>query len=109
MQLPQLHLKKNEDRRLRAGHLWIYSNEIDTKASPLKSFEPGAEVAVIAHDNTKLGVAYINPHSLIAARLFSRQASTRLDHAFFCERLQAALALRQQLYQKPFYRLVFGE
>lgn len=109
MSLPQLHLKKNEDRRLRAGHLWIYSNEIDTKANPLKSFTPGAEVAVIAHDKTKLGVAYINPHSLISARLFSRKTSARLDHAFFVEHLKAALALRERLYAKPFYRLVFGD
>ena len=30
IRLPLLVLKKNEDRRLRAGHLWVYSNEVDT-------------------------------------------------------------------------------
>ena len=36
-----LWLKKGEDRRIRAGHLWIFSNEIDSAKSPLPDFEPG--------------------------------------------------------------------
>lgn len=109
MQAPLLYLKKNEDRRLRAGHLWIYSNEIDTKISPLKNFNPGDEVAVLAHDQTFLGMAYINPHSLITGRLFSREKNTALDQAFFYQRIHTALSLRERLYEKPYYRLVFGE
>lgn len=109
MQLPPLRLKKNEDRRLRAGHVWIYSNEIDTKISPLKNFQPGEEVSVIAHNDQPLGTAYVNPHSLITARLFSTNRSARLNHDFFVARLQTALALRERLFSKPFYRLVFGE
>ncbi|MDD1612246.1 MAG: hypothetical protein LUQ57_03810, partial [Methylococcaceae bacterium] len=27
MDIPELFLKKNEDKRLRLGHLWIFSNE----------------------------------------------------------------------------------
>lgn len=109
MHLPPLRLKKNEDRRLRAGHLWIFSNEIDIKATPIKQIPPGTEMQVIAQDDTKLGVAYVNPHSLIAGRLIGRTANTRLDQVFFCERIRAALLLRERLYAKPFYRLVFGE
>lgn len=41
MSLPSLRLKANADRRLRAGHLWVYSNEIDVAATPLHSFEAG--------------------------------------------------------------------
>ena len=37
----KLCLKKNEDRRLRAGHLWIFANEVDVKQSPLTDFAPG--------------------------------------------------------------------
>ncbi len=109
MQLPELRLKKNEDRRLRAGHLWIYSNEVDIKATPLKNFKPGDEVQVIAHDQTHLGVAYINPHSLISGRIFSRLPHARLDQDFFHDKIQHALLLRQHIYTKPYYRLVFGE
>ena len=36
-----LWLKKGEDRRIRAGHLWIFSNEIDSAKSPLPDFEAG--------------------------------------------------------------------
>lgn len=109
MQLPIMRLKKNEDRRLRAGHLWAYSNEIDTKISPIKQFAAGQEVLLEAHDKTLLGVAYINPHSLITARVFSRKLSDRLNLAFFVERFKIAYTLRQSLYAKPYYRLVFGE
>jgi hypothetical protein len=35
-----LSLKKYEDRRLREGHLWIYSNEVDIAKTPLKNVRP---------------------------------------------------------------------
>ena len=109
MDLPILRLKKNEDRRLRAGHLWIFSNEIDMQKTPIKQFTAGEEVLVQAQNGTSLGVAYINPHSLIAARIFSHELNDRLDIAFFKNRIAAALSLRMQLYPKPYYRLIFGE
>ncbi|MDY6979228.1 MAG: RlmI/RlmK family 23S rRNA methyltransferase, partial [Pseudomonadota bacterium] len=31
----QLRLKKREERRLKTGHLWVYSNEVDVKTTPL--------------------------------------------------------------------------
>lgn len=106
MQLKHLCLKKNEDRRLRAGHLWIYSNEI---ATPLKNFTAGEEVLVQAYDKTLLGVAYVNPHSLITGRLFSRDPHKRLDLDFLSHRITAALNLRNRLFSRPFYRLIFSE
>jgi 23S rRNA (cytosine1962-C5)-methyltransferase len=109
MQLKTLRLKKNEDRRLRAGHVWVYSNEIDTKATPLKDFSLGEEIIVETYDKTKLGVAYINPHSLITARLFTRNTSERLDLTLLVQRIKAALLLRTRLFAQPYYRLIFGE
>ena len=50
LDLPPLRLKKQEERRLRAGHLWVYSNEIDTRATPLTGFEAGAPVRIEAHN-----------------------------------------------------------
>ena len=70
-QLPVLRLKRNEDRRLHAGHLWIFSNEVDTGQSPLNRFKPGEFVRVLAHNDRALGLAYVNPKSLIAARILS--------------------------------------
>ncbi|MDH3979633.1 MAG: class I SAM-dependent rRNA methyltransferase [Gammaproteobacteria bacterium] len=107
--LPPLVLKKNEQRRLQAGHLWVYSNEVDTRKTPLTGLQPGELVIVQAASGKSLGTAYVNPHSLICARLFSRRANARLDAALLERRLRAALELRTQLFAEPYYRLVFGE
>ncbi|MBV8801644.1 MAG: class I SAM-dependent rRNA methyltransferase, partial [Gammaproteobacteria bacterium] len=107
--LKKLRLKKNEDRRLRAGHVWIFSNEIDTATSPLKQFSPGEEVLIEAADKSILGTAYINPNSLITARLYSRRSQEHLNEDFFAQRILSALQFRERLYAKPYYRLIFGE
>ena len=73
-QLARVKLKKNEERRLKSGHLWVYSNEIDTKVTPLNDFEPGQHVIVEDSKGKAIGVAYINPQSLITARLMSRDS-----------------------------------
>lgn len=100
-------LKKDQDRRLRAGHVWIYSNEVDTARSPLKDLAPGETVSVVGSRGNWLGWAYVNPHSLICARLVGRDHP--LGPALIEARLTTALALRQRLYPEPFYRLAFGE
>ena len=50
--LPVLTLRRNEERPLAAGHLWVYSNEVDVKQTPLGNFEPGDVVQVegVIHD-----------------------------------------------------------
>ena len=45
--LPTLKLGKDQERRLLAGHAWIYSNEVDSKETPLKAFTAGEQVAVV--------------------------------------------------------------
>lgn len=109
MTYSKLRLKKNEDRRIKAGHLWIYSNEIDTVTSPLNSFEPGQLITVENQHQQSLGIGYINPHSLICTRLLSHDVNTIIDEAFFKQRINTALSLRQKLFTHPYYRLVYGE
>ncbi|MDD2816808.1 MAG: class I SAM-dependent rRNA methyltransferase [Thiotrichaceae bacterium] len=111
MALAQVYLKKNADRRLHAGHSWIYSNEIDTQKSPLTSFQAGQAVQVLNHDATPtvMGTGYINPHSLISVRMVSRDPDYVLDRSLLVHRLNVALSLRERLFDKPYYRLVFGE
>ncbi len=106
---PELFLKKNEDRRLRKGHLWIFSNEIDCLRSPLDQFSPGDLVNIKDDHDKSLGTAYVNPNTLICARLLSRKKNLNVAGQFFKSRLLNALALRNRLFDKPFYRLVFGE
>ena len=105
--LPVLRLKRDEDRRLIAGHLWVFSNEVDTQSTPLTQFEAGALVRIAAHNDRTLGLAYVNPHSLISARLLETEQSP--DTAWFVARLKCALRLREQLYAALYYRLAHGE
>ena len=107
--LPALYLKPGEDARLRAGHLWVFSNEVDTRRSPLTAFEPGAPCVIADAADRALGVGYANPASLIAARLVVRGTAHGLDRSLLVHRLNVALALRQRLYDEPYYRLLYGE
>ncbi len=104
-----LRLKKGHERRIRFGHCWIYSNEVDVQATPLKSFEPGQPVEIVDHRNHWLGSGYVNPRSLICARIVSRDREHPLSASLLVHRLKIALGLRRRLYARPFYRLVFGE
>lgn len=103
-----IQLKKDEERRLLAGHLWVFSNEVDVAVTPLKSFAPGEIINILSARGENLGTGYVNPHSLIAARLCSRD-KRGLTRDWFKARLQAALELRESVYDKPFYRWVHGE
>lgn len=104
-----LRLRKNEDRRLRAGHLWVYSNEVDVEATPLRDFQPGQPVTIQASNGKFIGTGYINPHVLLCARLVSRDPEHPLSPSLLVHRLNVALSLRERLYERPFYRLVHGE
>lgn len=101
-----MRLRRGEDRRLRAGHLWVFSNEIDLAHS---SLAPDSLVTVVDDRGQPLGTAYYNPATLIAARLLSRDPFVSIDLAWMSGRLRAALALRESLYSLPSYRWVFGE
>ncbi|MET1256852.1 class I SAM-dependent rRNA methyltransferase [Aliikangiella maris] len=109
MPLQSLRLKKNEEKRLKNGHLWIYSNEVDTQQTPLKQFSIGELVNVEASTGKYLGTAYINPNNLLCGRLINRNPQIAIDRSFFVHRLNIALSLRQRLFTQPFYRAVYGE
>ncbi|MDF2691503.1 MAG: methyltransferase small, partial [Gammaproteobacteria bacterium] len=81
-----LYLKKREEQRLKSQHVWIYSNEVDVAKSPLRNFSQGEQVIVSAFNGELLGKAYLNPHSLICARLFSKDPSAELNVDFFKEK-----------------------
>jgi 23S rRNA (cytosine1962-C5)-methyltransferase len=107
--LPELRLKPREDRRLSAGHLWVFSNEVDTARTPLTGFAPGSLCRVVSDRDKFLGYAYVNPASLISARILSRDAQHPPSKSLLVHRLQVAQSLRRALYERPFYRLAFGE
>ena len=109
MSLPSLRLKANADRRLRAGHLWVFSNEIDVAVTPLNAFASGDQAILEAAGGKPLGVVAVSPNNLICARLLSRDVKHVLDKSLLVHRINVALSLRERLFDKPYYRLVFGD
>jgi len=107
--LPCLRLKPHEERRLQAGHLWVFSNEVDVAATPLTAFEPGQCVQVRSSRDRFIGYAYVNPRTLIAARLLGRDPVHPPGRPLLVHRLKVALSLRERVCREPFYRLAFGE
>jgi len=109
MSLPSLRLKANAERRLRAGHLWVYSNEVDTLATPLNAFQAGDQAILEAAGGKPLGIVALSPNNLICARLISRDTKHLLDKSLLVHRLNVALSLRERLFEAPCYRLVYGD
>lgn len=107
--LPRLRLKANEERRLREGHAWVYSNEVDTAVTPLKAFAPGDQAVLEDSKGKPLGIVIVNPNTLICARLVNRDVAHPLTVSLLVHRLQIALSLRETWYPEPFYRLVYGD
>jgi len=102
----RLVLRRGEDRRVRGGHPWIFSNEVAAWEGPV---EDGGLVEVTDHRGAFLGRAYVNRHSLICARLLTR-GRDEVDTAFFVKRLERAKRLRDTVYpDEPAVRLVYGE
>ena len=65
---PQVRLAPGRHKRARAGHPWVYSNEIEMDATA-RQLEPGGVVRLVAHGGQDLGTAFFNRQPLIAARL----------------------------------------
>src|SRR4051795_8569614 len=101
---PTIKILPGEDRRLRAGSPWLYSNELRMDEAA-KAIPPGSVVRLMAPNGKTLGVAHFNPRTLIAARLLTRNKDARVDRAFVERRLARALQLRERLFPEPYYRL----
>ena len=103
-----LRLMAGRSKRLRAGHPWIYSNEIHMTPE-VKALPGGTLVQLEDAGGEKLGTGSFNAHSLIAFRLFDRDVSQEITVGWVTQRLERALALRDLLFPRPFYRLIHSE
>jgi len=102
--MKKVHLKRS--RRILHGHLWIFSNEIEEN---LRDFVPGSLVQIFDRKETLIGSGYINPKSLIAARVLTRE-DIPLDRTFFSNSLRRAIDLRGNILADAVNcRLVFSE
>ena len=109
MSLPTLILKSQADRRLKMGHLWIFSNEVDVERTPLKSFSAGQQAEVVSSAGKFLGIALINPNTLICGRIINRDINHPLSKSLLVHRINQALSLRERCFNEPYYRLVYGD
>ncbi len=105
MMIPVLRLKNKEEKRILAGHLWVFSNEIGKiEGTP----GVGDIVEVRSAKNDLLGFGFYNPGTLIAVRILSKEY-IEPDKKFFADRLSSAMELRRRLFSSDFYRLAYGE
>jgi 23S rRNA (cytosine1962-C5)-methyltransferase len=105
-QTPRVYLKKNEERRQRIGHPWIFSNEIEKFDA---SAEDGALVDIHSHGGTFIGKGYINRRSLIAIRILSREPE-EIDREFFRNRMARAIEARRPFSgEREAMRMIFSE
>lgn len=100
-------LKKGEERRIRDGHPWVFSNEIREIEGER---QPGGAAEIFDAGGGFLGTGYYNPRSLIAARLLSRRREEIDSPDFFRGRISRALEYRQTVCPgEDNFRIVYGE
>ena len=101
-------LKKNEEKRVLAGHSWVYANE----AAKIEGKDKNGSLAeVYAHDGRFIGKGYINHLSKILVRIFIR-GQEEDGEELYRARIAEAGALREKLFdpaQNNCCRLVFAE
>lgn len=106
---PIVRLKPKADaRKLRHGSPWVFDNElvIDRRT---KALPPGSIAVLEDGERQPLGIVAVNTGSKIACRMLDRDPGAVIDRAWLEARLVRALALRERLYDRPFYRLVHAE
>jgi 23S rRNA (cytosine1962-C5)-methyltransferase len=105
---PLIRLNPGQERRLKFGHPWAFSNEIHMQPE-LRQLPAGLPVRLEGDDGWRLGTFAFNPHSLIAARLLDRDPAAAIDAAWVGRRIAAAAALRARVTDGAFHRLVHAE
>jgi 23S rRNA (cytosine1962-C5)-methyltransferase len=105
--MTKIRLKKNEDRRIRGGHPWVFSNEIERIDGER---DAGIAAELFDASGSFLGSGYYTPHSLISFRLLSRRQEDVDSVPFYEQRITAALTHRRAIYPGlRTFRAVYGE
>lgn len=100
-----IYLKKGEEKRILAGHSWVYANEV---ARTEGKDANGSLASVYAHDGRFVGKGYINHFSKILVRIFIR-GNEEDGEELYERRISAAWEYRKALGYKNCCRVVFGE
>lgn len=100
-----IYLKKNEEKRIIAGHSWVYANEVAKIEGKDKN---GSLATVYSYDGRFIGKGYINHASKILVRIFIR-SSEGDGKEFYLKKLREANDYRVRLGYENCYRMVFAE
>lgn len=108
--MPTVRLKAGHVQPVWAGHPWVYAQAIDRVEGGATA---GDEVSVVDPRGQLLGRGFYSPGSAIPVRILARDDKTRIDAAFFRDRIARAASLRAVLglpsEQTTGYRLVHAE
>ena len=100
-----IYLKKNEEKRIIAGHSWVYANEVARIEGKDKN---GSLASVYSFDGRFIGKGYINHASKILVRIFIHNEGVD-DKEFYLEKIKSANDYRLRLGYDNCYRMVFAE
>ena len=106
---PVFTVTSKAERSLRAGHPWVYGEEVTAVEG---GYHNGDMVDVVSSKERYLGTGWVNDHSKIRVRILSRNANDIFDEAFFRRRVRYALDYRKTVMGPTDYRccrLIFGE
>ena len=98
-------LRKTRETRVRGGHPWIYTSEIEKVDG---AFENGAIVDVADFRGKFIGRGFYNPQSQISLRILTRNDEP-CDRGFFARRIQDAWDYRKLLCDPMSCRLIYSE
>ena len=104
---PRFTVNQKAERSLRAGHPWVYGEEVTDRAP----VENGAIADVFSEKGVYLGSGFVNGNSKILVRVLSKNANDTFDEGFFRRRIRYALDYRHTVMGADFSacRLIFGE
>ena len=99
---------KAEARAIRHGFPWVYADElvVDRRTGAMA---PGTIATLEDAERRPLATVTVNPKSKIIARVMDRDAGAEIDRDWIAARIEHAAALRERLFDAPFYRLIHAE
>ena len=107
--LPVLRLRpKSKPQAIRHGFPWVFADEVVADRRT-RAIEPGSFAVLEDAERKPLGLVTVNPNSKIIGRVMDADPEARIDGGWIAARLTRALAMRERLYDAPFYRLVHAE
>ncbi len=106
---PVVRLKPKADAsRIRRGQPWVYADDVVTDRRT-KAITAGSLAVLQDAGREEIALVAVNGASKLMLRILDADPAAQIDQSWFEAKFAAALALREQLYDAPFYRLIHAE